>query len=155
MALHLLKLAVGISSVAELGRVQKARRAERRKAGSPAGTFHFTRNFPRRADEVLNGGSLYWIIRGEIVARQRIMAFHERTVPGKTRKRCAIKLAAEIKRTVPVAHRAIQGWRYLNAADAPPDLNSDAGKAAARARVKGADRLPAAMARELRELGLL
>ncbi len=135
--------------------MQKARRAERRRTGAPAGTFHFTRNFPRRADEVLDGGSLYWIIRGEIVARQRIMAIGERTVPGRQRKRCAIKLAAEISRTVPVAHRAIQGWRYLNAADAPPDLNSDAGKAAARGRPKGAERLPAAMARELRDLGLL
>lgn len=151
MALHLLKLAVGISSVAELGRVQKARRAVRRKAGSPAGTFHFTRNFPRRADEVLDGGSLYWIIRGEIVARQRIMAIGERTEPGKQRKRCAIKLGAEIIRTVPVAHRAIQGWRYLKGEDAPPDLKN----APKGARAKGAERLPAAMARELRELGLL
>ena len=151
MALHLLKLAVGIESVADLARVQKARRAERRAAGEGAGTFHFTRNFPRRAEEVLDGGSLYWIIRGEIVARQRILAFEERERPGKKRKRCAIRLAADVVRTLPVAHRPIQGWRYLPAEDAPADLR-DAPRAA---KAKGAERLPAALARELRDLGLL
>ncbi|HEX9810350.1 MAG TPA: DUF1489 domain-containing protein [Alphaproteobacteria bacterium] len=148
MALHLLKLAVGIESVADLARVQKARRAERRARGEGGGTWHFTRNFPRRAEEVLDGGSLYWIIRGEIVARQRILGFEERR--GRSgRKRCAIALAAPVIRTVPLPHRAIQGWRYLRPEDAPRDL------AEARAKARGADRLPAAMARELRDLGLL
>lgn len=151
MALHLLKLAVGIESVAHLARVQKARRAERRANGEGAGTYHFTRNFPRQADEVLDGGSLYWVIRGEIVARQRILAFEERIRPGKRRRRCAIKLAAEIVRTVPSPHRAIQGWRYLRPEDAPPDLKD----APAGSRAKGTDKLPAGMARELRELGLI
>lgn len=155
MALHLLKLAVGISSVAELARVQKARRAERRRNGDKPGTYHFTRNFPRQAEAVLDGGSMYWIIRGEIVARQRILGFEECARPGKRRKRCAIRLAAEITRTVPVAHRAIQGWRYLKDADAPADLHSRASRAAVKARPKGAERLPPAMARELRDLGLL
>ncbi len=151
MALHLLKMAVGIDSVADLARVQKQRRAERKASGEGAGTFHFTRNFPRQADEVTDGGSMYWIIRGEIVARQRILGFEERIRPGKQRKRCAIRLAAEIVRTVPVAHRAMQGWRYLKGEDAPADLKD----APARGKAKGADRLPAEMARELRELGLL
>lgn len=151
MALHLLKLAVGADSVADLARRQKERRAERRANGEGAGTFHFTRNFPRQADEVLDGGSLYWIVKGEIVARQRILAFEERIRPGKRRKRCAIRLAAEIVRTVPMAHRGFQGWRYFKAEDAPPDLRDGP----ARGRAKGADRLPAQMARELRELGLL
>lgn len=155
MPLHLLKLAVGISSVAELVRVQKARRAERRAAGEKPGAWHFTRNFPRQAAEVLDGGSLYWIIRGEIVARQRILGFEERERPGKRRKRCAIRLAAEIVRTVPLSHRSIQGWRYMKEADAPPDLNSHAGRAALRARPKGTEQLPPALARELRDLGLL
>lgn len=151
MALHLLKLAVGIESVAHLSRVQKARRAERRANGEGGGTWHFTRNFPRRADEVLDGGSLYWIIRGEIVARQRILAFEERIRPGKRRKRCAIRLAAEVVRTVPMPHRAMQGWRYLPAHEAPADLRDAPREKAA----KGADRLPDDMARELRELGLI
>lgn len=148
MTLHLLKLAVGVGSVAELARLQKARRAERRARGEKPGTWHFTRNFPRRADEVLDGGSLYWVIRGEIIARQRITAL-ERRVRRDGRKRCAIGLEAKIVRTQPVAHRAMQGWRYLSPADAPPDLES------ARYSAKGADTLPEGLARELRELGLI
>lgn len=151
MALHLLKMAVGADSVADIARFQKQRRAERRANGEGAGTFHFTRNFPRRADEVLDGGSMYWIVRGEIVARQKILGFEERIRPGKRRKRCAIKLEAKIVRTVPVAHRPMQGWRYLPPDDAPADLTA----ATAKSAVKGADRLPPKMARELRDLGLL
>ncbi|HSR55578.1 MAG TPA: DUF1489 domain-containing protein [Alphaproteobacteria bacterium] len=148
MTLHLLKMAVGIDLVAHLARVQKARRAQRRAAGERPLTWHFTRNFPRRAAEVLDGGSMYWIIRGEIVARQPIVALEERR-RGDGRKRCAIGLAAKIVRTQPIAHRAIQGWRYLEAGDVPPDL------AGAPQQPKGAEKLPDGMARELRELGLL
>lgn len=151
MPLHLLKLAVGVDSVADLVRVQKARRAERRANGEGAGTFHFTRNFPRQADALLDGGSIYWIIKGEIIARQRILAIEERIRPGKARKRCAIRLATEVVRTVPVAHRGFQGWRYLKAEEAPPDLGSKGAKGVAR----GAERLPPQLARELRDLGLL
>ena len=148
MTLHLLKMAVGIESVAHLARVQKARRDKRRAAGEKPMTWHYTRNFPRRAKEVLDGGSMYWIIRGEIVARQAIVALDKRP-RGEGRKRCAIALAAKIVRTEPLAHRALQGWRYLNPADAPPDLSG------AAPRAKGAERLPEPLARELRELGLL
>jgi hypothetical protein len=144
-------MAVGAESVADVARFQKQRRTERRASGEGNGTYHFTRNFPRRAGEVLDGGSLYWIIRGEIVARQRILAFEERIRPGKRRKRCAIRLAAQIVRTVPMAHRPMQGWRYLKAEDAPPDLKD----AAKNSRAKGTDRLPPRLARELRELGLI
>lgn len=148
MSLHLLKMAVGIDSVAHLARVQKARRDARRARGEKPVNWHFTRNFPRRAAQVLDGGSMYWIIRGEIVARQPIIALEEhRRDDG--RKRCAIALAVKIIRTQPVAHRAIQGWRYLGPNDAPPDLT------AAPPLPKGADRLPDGLARELRELGLL
>jgi hypothetical protein len=148
MSLHLLKIAVSIDSVAHLARVQKARRDARRGRGEKPVNWHFTRNFPRRAAQVLDGGSMYWIIRGEIVARQPIIALEEhRRDDG--RKRCAIGLAVKIIRTQPVAHRAIQGWRYLGPNDAPPDLT------AAPPPPKGADRLPDGLARELRELGLL
>lgn len=148
MSLHLLKMAVGIDSVAHLARVQKARRDERRARGERPVTLHFTRNFPRRAAQVLDGGSMYWIIHGEIVARQAIIALETRR-RGDGRKRCAIGLAAKIIRTEPIAHRALQGWRYLGPNDAPADL------AAAPPRAEGADRLPDRLARELRELGLL
>lgn len=148
MTLHLLKLAVGIESVAHLARVQKARRAQLRADGERPLTWHFTRNFPRRAEDVLDGGSMYWIIRGEIVARQRIVALQERR-NRRGRKRCAIGLEAKIVRTEPVAHRALQGWRYMGPNDVPPDLGTGS------PRPEGADRLPEGMARELRELGLL
>jgi hypothetical protein len=148
MSLHLLKLAVGIETVADLARLQKARRDARRARGEKPVTWHFTRNFPRRATQVLDGGSMYWIIHGEIVARQKIIALEARRRDD-GRKRCAIGLAAKIIRTEPIAHRALQGWRYLGPNDAPPDL------AAAPPQAKGADRLPDTLARELRELGLL
>jgi hypothetical protein len=148
MTIHLLKMAVGIESVAHLARVQKARRDKRRADGEKPMTRHFTRNFPRQADKVLDGGSMYWIIRGEIVARQPIITLEKRP-RGEGRKRCAIGLGAKIIRTEPVTQRAMQGWRYLNANDAPPDLDR------AAPRPKGAERLPEPMARELRELGLL
>ncbi|MFT5540499.1 MAG: hypothetical protein ACI82H_002031 [Alphaproteobacteria bacterium] len=151
MALHLLKLAVSVYSVTDLVRFQKARRAAQRAAGDKGSTYHYTRNFPRRAEEVLDGGSLYWVIRGEIIARQRILGFDESQRPGKQRKRCAIRLAAEVVRTVPMTHRPIQGWRYFKPDDAPHDLKD----APAQSRAKGAERLPAEMARELRELGLI
>lgn len=148
MSVHLLKMAVGIDSVAHLARVQKARRNALRAQGEKPVTWHFTRNFPRRAAEVLDGGSMYWIIRGEIVARQQIIALEERRRKS-GRKRCAIGLTSKIIRTEPTAHRAIQGWRYFPPNDVPPDL------AAAPSPAKGAERLPDGLARELRELGLL
>jgi hypothetical protein len=148
VTLHLLKLAVGIESVAHLARVQKQRRADLRAKGERAMTWHFTRNFPRRAEEVLDGGSMYWIIHGEIVARQRIVTLEERRNQ-RGRKRCAIGLEAKIVRTEPVSHRPLQGWRYMGENDVPPDLGERS------PRAKGAERLPEGMARELRELGLL
>jgi len=148
MRLHLLKIAVGIDSITHLTQVQKARRDERRTQGKTPVNYHFTRNFPRRATQVLDGGSMYWIIRGEIVARQPIIALEEhRRDDG--RKYCAIGLSIRITRTQPMAHRAIQGWRYLGPKATPPDL------AAAPPPPKGADLLPDGLARELRELGLL
>ncbi len=148
MTIHLLKMAVGIESVAHLARVQKARRDKRRANGEKPMTWHFTRNFPRQADKVLDGGSMYWVIRGEIVARQAINTLEKRP-RGEGRKRCAIGLGAKIIRTEPVAHRALQGWRYLSPGDAPPDLDHT------RPRPQGAERLPEPLARELRELGLI
>ncbi len=148
MTFHLLKMAVGIESVSHLARVQKARRDARRAKGEKPLNWHFTRNFPRRSARVLDNGSMYWIIRGEIVARQTIITLEERRRDG-GRKRCAIGLATKIIRTQPVAHRALQGWRYLGPGDVPPDL------ATAPPLPKGADRLPASLARELRELCLL
>jgi hypothetical protein len=138
--LHMLKLCVGADSVQDLADWHAANR-DRWPAGR---TIHVTRMWPKRADELLAGGSLYWVIRREITARQRILALEPREGADGI-LRCALVLDAEIIRTAPAARRPFQGWRYLQAADAPPDL--------AEAR-PGDDTLPPDLASALADLGL-
>lgn len=147
MPLNLIKLCVGVDTVEELADWQKRRRAELAAAGQPPYSRHLTRNFPRRADEILEqGGSLYWVIRREIRVRQRLHAIEEaRDHEG--RPCCALVFEPELVRVIPRAQRPFQGWRYLEAADAPQDLP-------AHAEDQSAD-MPEAMRRELRALGLL
>ena len=136
MPLHLLKLAVGIDDVDQLRRIRAARAAER------GGSWVYTRNHPRRAAEVLAGGSIYWVIRGHIRVRQLVRGFHsERDDNG--RRFCLIQVDDELVPTLPRAWRAFQGWRYLATEDAPAD-RSDRGK-------PPSDRMLA----ELRVLGLI
>lgn len=138
--LHMIKLSVGTESIEDLARWQDFRRAE---TGSEHNR-HLTRNFPRRGAEIqAGGGSIYWVIKGVILARQRIVAFepHENQ---EGERRCAIVLEPELIPTAPRAHRPFQGWRYYKPEDAPPDLaDSDT------------DALPPELAEELRVLGLL
>ena len=142
--LHLVKLCVGVSEPKELAHWQKQRRAQRKAAGGPDAIFHFTRNTPRRGDEILDGGSMYWVMKGIIRVRQRIVGFEETTRDGEAC--CAIRLHPKLVAVVPQPMRAFQGWRYLEAADAPADLGS-----------AGADlaKMPPKMLAELRALGLL
>jgi hypothetical protein len=145
--LHLLKMAVGVASLDEL-REARAQRIKRL-----GGSWVYTRNHPRRADAVLAGGSLYWVIRGQIRVRQRIGGFKSER-DDKGRAYCLIAVNPELVPTVWRPWRPFQGWRYLAAADAPPDLsggNSVAGLAAAG----GEEPLPERMLAELRSLGLL
>ncbi|MBI3451619.1 MAG: DUF1489 domain-containing protein [Rhodospirillales bacterium] len=146
MPLHLIKLCVGIDAVEELAALQKKRIAQQRTAGVKKPVLrHLTRNTPKRAAEILDGGSLYWVIKGVVRVRQRLVDI----VPGKTKDgepRCELRFDRKLVRVVPRRMRAFQGWRYLNAADVPPDL-ADMGK--------GAVDMPAEMAEELRALGLL
>jgi hypothetical protein len=145
MALHLIKMAVGVGDLATLAAWQRRRRDEARARGAKPVTRHLTRNTPRRGDEVLDGGSLYWVFAGQVQARQRIIGLETaENAEGETR--CAIMLAARLYRVLPRRHRPFQGWRYLEAADAPPDL-------ADMAAAKG--KLPPALFAELRELGLI
>lgn len=118
--LHLVKLCVGVETVAELEGYIGAR------AG--AGITHVTRMWPKREAELTDGGSLYWVIKGLIQARQRIVALEERVGDDGIR-RCAIHLAPELVRTETVPRRAFQGWRYLQGADAPSDLAGGASDA--------------------------
>lgn len=145
MPLHMLKLSVGSESVESLIEFQAARRAARKAAGEPAENFHRTRHFPRRADEILAGGSIYWIIKGFIRARQRILRFD--TLEGDEElKQCAIVLHPQVVYTELQARRPHQGWRYLEPKDAPRD---------AAVRAAAGDAPPPEMAAELRELGLI
>lgn len=145
MPLHIVKLCVGVDTVEELADWQKKRRAQQRRAGQKPVTRHVTKMMPKRADEVLDGGSLYWVIKGVIRVRQRIIAIN----PGFLKDgepKCELRLDAKLVQVVPRAMRAFQGWRYLEAADAPRDLE---------ALGRGAANMPPRMAEELRSLGLI
>lgn len=138
MPLHLLKLCVGIDSLSEL----EAYRAKRvRKAGQ--NYTHVTRMVPRRTDELLDGGSLYWVIKGQIAARQVLRAI-EPFVDQEGVGRCRLVLDSTIVPVVPRPFRAFQGWRYFADRDRPPDL----------ATTGNAD-MPLELRRELTALGLM
>jgi hypothetical protein len=146
VSLNLIKMAVGIESVAHLRAVQKRRRATAQGPGGAEVALHRTRFLPRRADEILaSGGSIYWIIRGRVRVRQRIVGF----LPGVDadgRRFVHIELDPELVKTVPNPRDPLQGWRYLEEGDAPPDLDD---------KPEGAEEMPSEMVAELRELGLL
>jgi hypothetical protein len=146
MTTHIIKLCVGVDSIEDLARSQAERLAVAKKRGARAELFHRTRMVPKRQDAVLDGGSLYWVIRGVIQARQRITAFEDGQKDDGTRC-CLIMLDTDLVAVRPTPRRAFQGWRYLDADDAPDDL------------LKGMDDqlagMPPQMRRELAELGLI
>mgnify|MGYP005850386461 CR=1 FL=1 len=123
--LHLLKLCVGAARVEDLRAWQDGQIATERAAGRKAVPLCTTRMWPKRAKDLLSGGSLYWVFKGLVLARQRILSF-ETVDFGDGVERCGIRLDAEIVRTEPQPRRPFQGWRYLPAAEAPRDLGLDA-----------------------------
>lgn len=139
MPLHMIKLCVGVSDVEQLEDWIKDSRAGRDTLD------HVTRMFPRRKDEILPGGSLYWVIKGMILCRQPI-ADLESVVGADGIERCRIVFKPQIIRVRPTPRRAFQGWRYLPEIDCPADIKK--GELAAQD-------LPEAMRRELAALGLL
>lgn len=139
MALHILKLCVGVSEIDELRRWV----ADCRKGRDTLD--HVTRMFPRRKSEIVPGGSLYWVIRGLILARQPIAEL-EAVTGDDGIERCRIVFKPRIVPVRPTPRRAFQGWRYLEAADAPPDLVQSE---------KSLQGLPEKMRRELSQLGLI
>ncbi len=116
--IHLLKLCVGAESVEDLVHWQELN-AFRWPKGC---AVHVTRMWPKREAEILAGGSLYWVIKGVVVARQTILAL-EKVDEGDGIDRCGLVLDRNVVRTAPAPRRPFQGWRYLNPADAPPDLS--------------------------------
>jgi hypothetical protein len=144
--LHLIKLCVGCDSVKDLEDWIKERlRARTKRAGRKRERNHTTRMVPKRAAELVDGGSLYWVIRGQIMCRERILGirpFVDKDGIG----RCHIVLDCKPVLVEPRPYRAFQGWRYLLPADAPRDLDRAA---------PGARDMPEHLRRELRQLGLL
>jgi hypothetical protein len=145
MPLHLIKLCVGCDSVADLEDWIKQKLKEKKKRGQKPEHIHTTRMMPKRSDELTAGGSLYWVIRGQIACRERIIDIRPTTGKDGIR-RCQVVLDGKVTLVEPRLRSAFQGWRYLEAKDAPRDLSRAA---------PGAARMPEQMRRELQELGLL
>lgn len=137
---NLLKLCVGADAVEDLLDWQASQR-DRWPDGRPR---HVTRMWPKREAELLAGGSLYWVFKGSILARQRIVAL-ERVTGADGIERCALVLDPEVARTVSAPRRPFQGWRYLSADEAPRDLPQG------RQREEA---LPPELAQALAEIGL-
>jgi hypothetical protein len=156
--LHLIKLCVGCDSVRDLEDWIKEK-LKARGGGGRAGSGvraggsnrsrrernHTTRMVPKRAAEILDGGSLYWVIRGQIMCRERILDIRS-FADGEGIGRCHIVLDCKPVLVEPRPYRAFQGWRYFEANDAPRDLDRAA---------PGARDMPEDLRRELRGLGLL
>jgi hypothetical protein len=145
MTLHLIKLCVGADSLDDLLHWMAARMAEARRRGAPLRHAHVTRMTPKRAADILDGGSLYWVIKGQIAARQRIVGiepFRDSDGIG----RCKVSLDGDVVAVAPRPMRAFQGWRYYEAKSAPPDIDETQ---------PGLADMPEALRRELAGLGLL
>lgn len=142
MPLHLLKLCVGVATIADLETRVAERLATRVGAGESPVMIVTTRMVPKRSAEILAGGSLYWVVKGQIAARQRVLdicPFVDAAGTG----RCRLDLDPPLVPVLPRVCRAFQGWRYLD--DPPPDV----------AEIAGASEMPEALRRSLRELCLI
>jgi len=145
MALHLLKLCVGAESVEDQRDWMQRRLAMLAAAGQVPEQFHTTRMLPKRMAELLDGGSLYWVIKGNIQVRQRLVDIRP-FVDTDGISRCHLVLEPVLHETSWAPRRPFQGWRYLDPKDAPPDLGAPG---------SGDDELPPELKRELAGLGLL
>ena len=141
MTVHLQKLSVGSESIQTLADWQDHVVRRRQQQGLSAHHIHVTRMFPKRREEILDGGSIYWVIKGNILCRNRIVGLEETTKNGK--RACGIMMDPELIPVFPNPRRAFQGWRYLQDGDQPKDMT---------AVESGAD-LPAAFRAKLIDLG--
>jgi hypothetical protein len=140
----MIKLCVGCDSVADLEDWVAQKLKEKKKRRQKPEHIHTTRMSPKRAEELI-GGSLYWVIRGQVSCRERILDLRQTTGKDGIR-RCQIVMDGKIVPVEPRPYRAFQGWRYYDPKDSPRDLTK-AGK--------GLAKMPEPLRRELRELGLL
>jgi len=145
MPLHILKLCVGAESISDLEEWIAQRQALRRARGEPAEQLHTTRMVPKRIEEIVDGGSLYWVIKGQLSARQRLLDIRPFT-DAEGIGRCHLVMEPIVVPVEPRPFRPFQGWRYLQAKDAPRDIDGRSGDLGA---------MPEQMRRELAELGLL
>lgn len=136
----MIKLSVGSESVETLAEWQAAKRIEMNRDHS----LHITRMWPKREAEILTGGSMYWVIKGFIQARQPIISFQE-IIGEDGIRRCGIMLSPELIHTTAAQKRPFQGWRYLKLEDAPKDLPKER---------KSDDKLPKDLEIALADLGL-
>ena len=145
MPLHLIKLCVGAESIRDLEEWIEEQMLMRRRSGRAIEQTHTTRMVPKRVDERRDGGSLYWGIKGQVAARQRILDIRPFTDPDGI-GRCHIVLEPAVVPVSPRPARPFQGWRYLADKDRPQDIGG-----------KGEDlvEMPEEMRRELAGLGLL
>lgn len=140
--IHLIKLVVGVESLDAFAELQQAQRFD--YEGRPANVI-WTRHKPKQADDLINGGSVYRVIKNKICCRQRILGFEEAQHPTKG-KMCLIVVDAEIMQTLSKPKRPFQGWRYLKPAQVPRDKG---------VFLAGGDRPPEDMESDLRAAGLL
>lgn len=146
MALHMLKLCVGCDSIADLEGWISELMALWRRLGKPEEQSHTTRMVPKRIAEILDGGSLYWVIKGIVQVRQPLLDIAEGHKEDGT-PCCLLILKNELIAVRPSPRRAFQGWRYLSHAEAPPDLK--------RGAASGITAMPPKLRKQLAELGLL
>jgi hypothetical protein len=145
MALHLIKLCVGCDAIEDLEDWIRERLREARRKGQKAQHRHTTRMIPQRSEELLDGGSLYWVIRGNVQARQRLLGIKPFR-DGEGIQRCHLVLDPKVVATEWQPRRAFQGWRYLKPEDAP----RDSGKTR-----NGFREMPPKLRQDLADLGLL
>lgn len=146
MALHLLKLCVGPSSIEELEARIAHNRAEATRLGADPSTVHVTRMFPKRSKAIAGQGSIYWVMKGTLSCRQAIRAL-EPVTGSDGIERCRLVLDPLVTPVSPRPCRPFQGWRYLEARDAPADLD--------RASAGEVAEMPESLRRELVALGLI
>lgn len=144
MTVNIIKLCVGVEDPETLQDYHKVRLAQQKKAKKPLELIHVTRMTPKRVDELLDNGSLYWVMKGIVRCRQRIIELRP-LVDDEGKKHCGLVLDQDVVLTERLAKRPFQGWRYLETENAPKDARA----------ADGEDEMPLELREELRELGLL